>query len=567
MKMKNFFRTFGIQKKLIILFFACTVIPIICFLIFAVTSLYRNELAKYNSGVEKKLNGAANVIDKYIDENILKGDTISRSNLIAEGLQKNYAEDFTAAMLYHNELNQFIAGFENYGDTKFCIYPINESLPQGQCIEDIEKLKERAEIWNELSNGPNTVAVWDYSNVISESSEGYISLFRKINYYEKVLGYIEIRMYISKILYPLQNISVDEGERILCTAPDGTEFYNNGAEPKNLFFIKHDVSLICGSVVSSVISDKYVLENCYRYTVYYLLGFLMLVIVLFFLYKRMISSVTKDLSSFIGLLQTNTELTLDDVEIGKSVDPDVALIKQKFCDLLVKIKKMYTDIVEMNRIRRIMEMELLQSGINPHLLYNSLSVIRWQMMSLKQDNLVEMIDNMSEYYRSVLSGGNYIITIKEELELIDKYIKINELSYRNKYTVVKNIDEDVLELYTIKLILQPIVENSILHGLVDNDNAVISITASKENDDIILAVEDNGYGMSEDDIKTALDTEKAQRRKGGYGISNTIKRIKAYYGNEYGIEIKSEIGKGTKVIVRIKNIDREELKLRFERGC
>ena len=174
---------------------------------------------------------------------------------------------------------------------------------------------------------------------------------------------------------------------------------------------------------------------------------------------------------------------------------------------------------------------------------------------------------MSEYYRGILSGGNYIITIKEELELIDKYIKINELSYRNKYTVVKNIDEDVLELYTIKLILQPIVENSILHGLVDNDNAVISITASKENDDIILTVEDNGYGMSEDDIKTALNTEKAQRRKGGYGISNTIKRIKAYYGNEYGIKIKSEIGKGTKVIVRIKNIDREELKLRFERGC
>lgn len=564
--MKKFFKTFSMQKKLIMLFFVCTVIPTIAFFTFAVTPLYKNELADYNTSVEKKLNGAANVIDKYIDENILKGDTIIRSSLVVEGLQKNYENDFTAAMLYHSELKQFIAGFENYGETKYCIYPMEESLPQGQYIENVEKLKNRTNIWNELNDGSNSVFVWDYSNITGENTDGYISLFQKINYYEKVLGFLEIRMYVSKIVYPLQNISIADGESIFCTSPDGVRFYSNDVSPEEKSSIRHDVSLICGSMVSSVISRKYVLKNYYRYIIYYFFGFFLLVTALFFLYKRMILSITKDLNSFIGVIQENAELKPDDMTIDDSVDPDVMLIKQKFYDLLVKTRKMYLDIAEMTRIKKVMELELLQSGINPHLLYNSLSVIRWQMMRLNQSELVEMIDNMSEYYRGVLSGGDYIITIGEELELVDKYIKINELSYRNKYTVVKNIEADVLEMPIIKLILQPIVENSILHGLVDNDNGIIKISATKNNENIILTVEDNGYGMSDEDIVKALDIKKVQQRKGGYGISNTIKRIKAYYGDEYGIEIISEIGKGTKVIIKIKNVEREELKSRFESG-
>lgn len=552
------------QRKLTTMLFVCTLIPFSIIFAFAINSLFDNRLAEYNANTEKKLNGAVNIMNRHIDKEIMKSETISRSSIIIDGLQRDYKDDIMSVMIYYNELDMVMLNFSDYNASKCIIYPLNEDLPLGKYIGNIEQLKQSKEIWEKLNRGSNSVIVWDYSNASIYGGDSYISIYGKIYDYENLLGYFETRIYISELIYPLQNMSVEDGESIKCVSPDGVFFYCDEKNSEKKHNIKHTLYLNGGSMVSCSINKNNVLKDCYDYIVFYFIGFSLFIAALFLLYKRMISSVTKDLNKFIDLLRTNTDITPDDLLDGNSADSDIALIKQKFCDLLLKMKKMYSDIIDMNRTKRTMEMELLQSGINPHLLYNSLSVIRWQMIWLHQDELVEIIDNMSEYYRHILAGGDYIITIRDELELVDKYIKINELTYKNKYKIIKNIDEGVLDCPTIKLIMQPIVENAILHGLVDKEDGIIRISITTDGDNIVITIEDNGYGMSKEDVAKALDTNKVQRRKGGYGISNTIKRIKLYYGNDCGIEISSIIGEGTAVIIRIKNIESHELKKRLE---
>lgn len=564
--MKKFYKSLSIQRKLTTSFFICTVIPVIFIFIFGIVSLRDGERNEYNAGAEKRLISAVNLIDKIIDENILKSENITRNSFVIDGLRANYENDIARVMEYYSELSVFMSGF-GLQDNVCIIYPLNDSLPMGKYVNSIDMLKERTRVWNKLNAVSNSELVWDYEHAKDiEAEAGYISFFRRINNYEELLGFFETRIYLKELTYPLCNIATADGEVILYTGLDGMVFYSNSGNIKHKYDIVHSAKLRDGSIVSCMINTSSVFKSYNRYLIFYFLGFSVLVAVLFFIYKTMVSMVTKDLNDFIGHLQYDNEIGSAEYLSDASGDPDIAIIKHRFNDLLTEKRKMYSDMTEMIRTKKAMELELLQSGINPHLLYNSLSVIKWQMLRLGQMGMAEMIDNMTNYYRSVLAGGNHVITVREELELVERYIKINEFSYENSYKVIKDIDDEVLDCPTIKLILQPIVENSILHGLVEKDDAdecIIKITIKKLEQNILFIVEDNGYGMSEEDIQKALDLERGPKKKGGYGIRNTIKRIKTYYGPECGLNIQSEPGKGTVVTINVINMNRDELKKRL----
>ncbi|MBP3361621.1 MAG: histidine kinase [Clostridia bacterium] len=564
--MKQFYKSLSIQRKLTTLFFICTVIPVIFIFVFGIVSLRDGERKEYNAGAEKRLIGAVSLIDKIIDENILKSENITMSSFIINGLKADYRNDIARVMEYYSELGVFMSGF-GLQDNVCIIYPVNDSLPMGKYVNSIDRLKEKTRVWNQLNSALNSELVWDYSHVKDTKDEaGYISFFRRINNYEELLGFFETRIYLKELTYPLRNIAAADGEVMLYTGADGTVFYSNSDDIKSEYDIVHSSKLRDGSIVSCMINTGSVFKSYNLYLVFYFLGFSVLVAVLFFIYKTMVSMVTKDLNNFIGHLQNDDDMGSAEYLSDASGDPDIAIIKHRFNDLLAEKRKMYSDMAEMIRTKKAMELELLQSGINPHLLYNSLSVIKWQMLRLGQSGIAEMIDNMTNYYRSVLAGGNHVITVREELELVERYIKINEFSYENSYRVIKDIDDEVLECPTIKLILQPIVENAILHGLVEKDDAdesIIKITIKKSEQNIIFTVEDNGYGMSEEDIRKALDLDRIPKKKGGYGIRNTVKRIKTYYGSECGLNIQSEPGKGTVVTINVINMNRDELKKRL----
>lgn len=561
--MKKLYRDQSMKKRLYLVFFAFTLVPIIFIFVAGMIIEYKNETERSNTVVERQLNTEVDVMNKNIDKDIGKSEIISRSTIITDGLRADYTGDIGAVMSYYSELGVFMSGFDFQlinNNERCCIYTFNKSLPMSKYIDSVEELEKNSSLWTKLANSSNSDIVWDYSNIHEQYR--YISLFRKIYYYEELLGFLEVRIYVEDLTYSLKNLSDNEEGYIVCKNPDGEVFYSDKNESEMGNGTQHTAKLNDGSEVIFTVNNGNILQRYYKYIILYFIGFVVLALVLSYAYRMMISSITKDLNEFIEVLRNNN-LTASKYFEDQSVDPDIALIKKKFKNLIDQIHQMNREIIEIDKAKRSIELEFLQSGINPHLLYNSLSVIKWRMLRLNQTGIAKLIDNMTDYYRRIISDGNYIVTVREELELTDKYIDIVEFSYENEYRIIKDIDENALDCITIKLILQPIVENAILHGLLDKEDGEIIIKVRKQEKYLIFTITDNGYGMSEDDIKKALDTTKIPKRKGGYGISNTIKRIKAYYGNECGIEIKSKIGEGTTVVVNVLDMKREELMEKF----
>ena len=176
---------------------------------------------------------------------------------------------------------------------------------------------------------------------------------------------------------------------------------------------------------------------------------------------------------------------------------------------------------------------------------------------------MSLVSEMTSDDRSVLSGGSNIITIREELRLIRQYLKIVQTSYNRKITFDAEYEEDVLDCFVIKQLLQPIVENAVLHGMNKTTDTYIRIRILREANDILFKIYNNGRGMTEEEIQRVLNGVPKDGVRKSYGISNTINRIKTYYGNQYGLNMYSVPEGGIEVVIRIECLDEEKLALRM----
>lgn len=229
---------------------------------------------------------------------------------------------------------------------------------------------------------------------------------------------------------------------------------------------------------------------------------------------------------------------------------EIADIDRMFNVMLTKINELTEKELKAEVAKRVMEMELLQAQINPHFLYNSLSSIKWAIINRKTADVTHVIDSLVKFYRLSLNKGNEITTVENELEIIKEYINIQKFTFDATYKVEWDIDENVKQCYCIKLLLQPFVENAILHGLNQKKDGILRITASLENSGIFFIIEDNGEGFDTSQLENDEYTSINSFYK-GFGIRNAKNRIKLTYGDNYDVNIQSKIGQGTKVTIEI----------------
>ena len=196
-----------------------------------------------------------------------------------------------------------------------------------------------------------------------------------------------------------------------------------------------------------------------------------------------------------------------------------------------------------------MELELLQARFNPHLLYNSLSAIRYQV---KNPAVISSIDSLCHYYRIVLNNGNLFLPLKEEFDMVKEYLAIEKFAYQlTDIQYVFHMEEAIAECAIIKHLLQPIVENALKHGIRPlKSGGCLKLHAFLDKDCICICVADNGVGMSVEAAQKLLAAPEPGASH-GYGIYNVQQRIQVYYGMEYGLTIDSRPGEGTTVLVRI----------------
>ena len=188
----------------------------------------------------------------------------------------------------------------------------------------------------------------------------------------------------------------------------------------------------------------------------------------------------------------------------------------------------------------------MQAQINPHFLYNSLSIINWKALEADQEDISRITLSLSTFYRTALNKGKNILLVRDEIANIKAYLDIQLTMHDDSFDVIYDIDDSILKYETLNLILQPILENAIHHGidLKQDGRGEICISGKEDDKDIRFAVSDNGVGMTQEQAELILTADSK-----GYGVRNVNERIKLYYGAEYAVCIDSEVGRGTTVTI------------------
>lgn len=214
-------------------------------------------------------------------------------------------------------------------------------------------------------------------------------------------------------------------------------------------------------------------------------------------------------------------------------------------------------------------MNVLMSQINPHFLYNTLESIVWKAQIAGEAEIGEMAAALGDIYRISVNQGNPLVLIADELRHINAYAYIQKIRYKNNFNFEYFVEDDeLLRLYTIKMLLQPMVENSIIHGInTGNKPLNVRVEIKKQGEDILFSIIDNGTGVDEESIKTLLEEINStdvlktinlhtpHKKYRGIGIHNTNDRIKLYFGDDYGLKIESNLGQGTRIDILIPRIE------------
>lgn len=248
-----------------------------------------------------------------------------------------------------------------------------------------------------------------------------------------------------------------------------------------------------------------------------------------------------------------------DIYMGGSYE--VQHLGKSVQDMKFRIKGLMQDIVSEHEEKRKSEFDSLQAQINPHFLYNTLDIIVWQIENEKQSEAVHTVTALARFFRLSLGKGKNIVTVKDEIDHVRNYLMIQHMRFKNKFDYEFDVAEDVLELPSLKLMLQPLVENAIYHGMefMDGDG-MITVKAWRKEDELYLSVADNGLGMTEDKVEMILTgkSTSGNGRGSGIGVKNVNERIKLYFGEAYGLTIDSEPDEGTTVIIHLPAKDEKE---------
>lgn len=268
-------------------------------------------------------------------------------------------------------------------------------------------------------------------------------------------------------------------------------------------------------------------------------------IVLFFVSKSIISPL-KTLRDSMKKVEEQGYLSYESVAVrGASETKDLA---RNYNEMMARIKTLNDNVLLEQNAQRLSELHALQNQINPHFLYNTLDSIVFLIDENKNKEASDMVVALSRFFRISISKGRNIIPLRDEIEHARNYLIIQKLRYKESFEYAFNVPDSFLDLMVIKLILQPVIENSIQHGLLNRDGiGRIEVNATMENDILVLSVKDNGFGIIPDKVNEIYDSFKNKNAYEGVGLKNVYQRLKIYFGEKADVRIISELDKGTTV--------------------
>lgn len=235
-----------------------------------------------------------------------------------------------------------------------------------------------------------------------------------------------------------------------------------------------------------------------------------------------------------------------DVSVPVVWNDEFTQMALSFNHMTSRIHDLVETVYKSELLEKDAELKALESQINPHFLYNTLATISWVARKAKVPDIVKLSDSMAKFYRLVLNKGNSETLVANELDMVGAYLAIQKFRFEDRFDAVFEVDEQVRSCYTLKNILQPLVENALIHGIEPKrSHGTIIIKADLEDDLVVIRIIDDGVGMSPDMRQDVIEGRNINTKGSGFAIANIKRRLQAYYGESQHIELYSRQGIGT----------------------
>ncbi|WP_165769008.1 histidine kinase [Virgibacillus profundi] len=554
----------NLRERLFFYFLITILVPIILFmfLYFWQTSKVVLEEIQNSDYLEHKNN--AHQLSQQLNEAKLTLARMTSDGYLLNDIMNNDEESLEGKLLTEKEyivkdnLSINIYGEENrllYANNSLFNAPLDEKF-----IREMKKSNNKISYDLQRDDFNNvTIRLGTELYTSANSSAGYITLYFNKEYLNSI--YNDFNRSKS-----LNTSIITDGKMILSSGDPykiGTEFKRDAeifdGEPLN-----NDNYLFITDL--NAFDWKLVTENSYEgiqreinrlfLSDSYLI-FIILLVALVFSYwipKKVIKPL-ENINTLFNTFDVNDSPT-SVVETITGID-EIDLLQRNFNHNMQKMNQLINQTLDANKQRikseyekREIQMNALQSQVNPHFLYNTLDNLLYIVESEETDKAVDMISSLSRFFRFITNREKFVITIQEEIAYTKAYIDIMSQRFDN-FSCTWHVDERFYHYKTIKLILQPLIENAIHHGVKHTkDEVTIDITSQHIDDMLQIIVKDNAIGMNEEELKHVREVLNS-RNLDKSGIYNVDARIKLYFGDKYGVDIESELGKGTKVTISL----------------
>lgn len=278
--------------------------------------------------------------------------------------------------------------------------------------------------------------------------------------------------------------------------------------------------------------------------------FLIVAVLLFLTVSKWIAKPIQVLESRMSEIESSEYFEINEVNIDSY--QEVSALSSSFNTMMRKIDELMKRVVIEQNEQRKSELKALQNQINPHFLYNTLDSIVWMIEKGQNEKAGELVVALAKFFRLSISQGRNIIPIKDEVNHAKNYILIQKIRYQDAFTYEFDVDQSMNELKTMKFLLQPLIENSIYHGLKNKiDAGHILIKVHQDDTHIIFSVSDNGYGIRQEKIDELYRKMKGDNLHDGVGLKNIYQRLVIYFGSKADMVIESELDEGTTISIKI----------------
>ena len=573
-KIKQRINDIRLQNKLVIIYVVTGLIPLIVLFVFAYCQM-RNILMDRDL---KSIKGALEQSVATVDGQIEVYDNLSNYITFNDTLSGVLSYDYKSTYEMYNQIvttfDPMLSSLKYFHNdiNRVTIY-VDKAIKHDTTIAPIEEIKDRP-FYNSATE--STKIQW----FVDEDSRTLVSA-RKMSTLDQlgILGIMYIDVDYDSMMSSFtggleQNcgmVVLDADGRVICSSDtfeknntryrlnskkllsliDGAEWDNDTCGNTEGYSVVKKESSVTGWTVYVYEPRKLVLRSAN--------SMITMIVVAFVVAVAGAAAASIFITGFITRRINKLKNSMAKVENGdfdaviNTQDKDeIGDLIHSFNSMTTQIKNLITQVYEGRISQKESEMRALRAQINPHFLYNSLSLINWKAIEYEQEDISEITLALSNYYRTSLNKGKNILSFEQELSNMQSYLKIQQIMHDNSFDVVINVSEEVMPCESLNLILQPLVENAIDHGidLLTDRKGIITVEARMQTDEegkklVCVTVSDNGVGMDKETAQNFLTVQSK-----GYGARNVNDRIRLYYGESYHLEVQSIPDEGTTITIK-----------------